>query len=120
MISAGVCDSIWSARLPASSSYRIVPSEWDVRRGREGQSCAPAPGWRIPGCGRADRRGLGGVAVKVRAQDTGHAEVEQLGDAFGGDEDVRRLQIAVNDEAAVRVGHRIRGCGGRARNARGR
>ncbi len=37
----------------------------------------------------------------------GDAEVEQLHDAVVADENVRRLEVAVNDQVPVRVLHRL-------------
>jgi hypothetical protein len=42
-----------------------------------------------------------------RAERLGDAEVEQLGLALGGDEDVRRLEVAVHDSDGMRHGHRV-------------
>ena len=43
----------------------------------------------------------------VRRQPARQAEVEHLGAAFGADHDVRRLQIAMDDAARVRVRERV-------------
>ena len=48
-----------------------------------------------------------GVAVGGRIDDLGDAEIEQLGHAVHGDEDVRRFQVAMHDQAAVRMLHGI-------------
>ena len=48
----------------------------------------------------------GDLARIARLQELGDAEVEQLRHAVGADQDVRRLQVAMDDGAAVRVGDR--------------
>jgi hypothetical protein len=45
------------------------------------------------------------VALRVRISKAAHAEIENLWLAILIDEDVRRLQIAVNEPALVRVLH---------------
>ncbi len=42
----------------------------------------------------------------VRIEQLGDAEVEQLGLGFGGDQDVRRLEVAVHHQLLVGVAHR--------------
>ena len=47
-------------------------------------------------------------AAHVDLVQPGQPEVEDLGRAVGGDDDVRRLQVAVDDAQGVRVGERAR------------
>ncbi len=49
-------------------------------------------------------RGVGGAALEGEARDT---EVEQLHLAAVGDQDVAGLDVAMHDQAAVRVAHRV-------------
>ncbi len=56
-------------------------------------------------------RSEGGLRLPVVAservvEDLRQPEVHELGFAFGGDEHIRRLDVAVHDQLAVRVGHR--------------
>ena len=51
----------------------------------------------MPGLGQARRRGA------VGGEQRGDAEVEQLGLAGGGDQDVGRLDVAVHDQALMRI-----------------
>jgi hypothetical protein len=55
---------------------------------------------------RGQQLRLGRVLV-AGGEQLGDAEVEQFRRAVGGDEDVRRLQVAVHDQVLVRVLHRI-------------
>lgn len=48
-----------------------------------------------------------GLRRAIVAEQLGHAEVEQPHLAGRGDEDVARLEVAVHDEPAVRVRHRL-------------
>jgi hypothetical protein len=66
-------------------------AEHHPRRGAGGRPC----GHRLVG-------GLGGV------QDPGETEVQDLGAAFAGDENIVRLQIAMDDVAFVRRGQATR------------
>ena len=50
--------------------------------------------------------GLSEGGVAVLSEQLRNAEIEQLYGAFAGDEDVCRLQVAMNDEMAVRVANR--------------
>src|SRR5205085_1967968 len=46
------------------------------------------------------------LRVKLRLQQLGNAEVQQLRHAFRGDENVARLEVAMDDEVLMRVVHR--------------
>jgi hypothetical protein len=48
-----------------------------------------------------------GDALPARIEPLGDAEVEQLHSSFGGDQDVSRLQVAVDDQVAMRVVDRL-------------
>ena len=58
---------------------------------------------------RAAARGIGeGGAARLRASlrhELGDSEVEQLHGAVGRDQDVRRLEVAMDDQIGVRVAH---------------
>ena len=47
------------------------------------------------------RRAFSGIGFRV--QQLGDSKVEQLGDTFPGDEDIRGLDISMDDEIAVRM-----------------
>ena len=66
------------------------------------------------GVGRSQKTQVGvrlgvGLSGVVGAEDLRDPEVEELDVAAGGHEDVRGLQVAVHDEAAVRGGHGVAG-----------
>ena len=48
-----------------------------------------------------------GYTRRRRIEKLGDTEVEQLGRAIAGDEDVVRFEVAVNDEIPVRILHRV-------------
>ncbi len=60
---------------------------------------------REVGGGAHDEAGL--CHLLVRADRTGDAEVGDLDLAVGGDEDVARLDVAVHDTVAMRIGERL-------------
>ena len=66
----------------------------------------PAKRARLPSEARLG--GLEGDAERDRIEELGDAEVEKHGLAFGGDQDVAGLEIAVDDEALVGVMDRHR------------
>ena len=66
-----------------------------------------------PGRGRRQR-----LPGHLGIEQLGDAEVEQLGHAVLGDQDVGRLDVAVDDQVLVRVLHRRRPAAGRCRAAR--
>jgi hypothetical protein len=51
--------------------------------------------------------GLGPLRAQAAGEQLGDAEIEQLGPAVGGHQDVRRLEIPVNDQVLVGVAHRL-------------
>ncbi len=91
--------------LPGEQAEEQQPQLIDVR----GDGDAPPQhlfGARVVGRQHAGE-GAGEVRVAgVGLQQLGDAEVEQLHLPLGGDDDVRRLEIAVDDEVLVRVLHR--------------
>ncbi len=60
-------------------------------------------GQRAPGFSRE----RGPLVLAIALEQLGDAEVEQLDLALGGDQDVRRLEIAMDDQVGVRMGHRV-------------
>jgi hypothetical protein len=71
----------------------------DVRSGRQGL----APELLRAGIGRCHRPELGDRGRRDRIDELRHAEVQQLGHVAGGDEDVGRLEVAVDDQVLVGV-----------------
>src|SRR5690242_6508949 len=65
-------------------------------------------------------RRYGVAAACDRTHELCDAEVEQLGPAVGGDENVRWFEIAVDDEVLVRVLHRVTDGGHEVEPLRGR
>jgi hypothetical protein len=81
--------------------------EHDTQRvdvgGRRHRVAGELLGGGVVGSERRPRRGVGGAAVG-RVEQLGDAEVEQLHPAVAADQDVARLQVAMDDEVPVRVG----------------
>ena len=89
---------------PVSSSYRIAPQGVHVRRRADRLRPARLLGRHV--AGRAENGT--GVRVRVRAELLGDAEVRDLGGSVGGEENVGRFEIAVDDPGGVGVGDRLR------------
>ncbi len=61
------------------------------------------------GIGRGEKRdgSRGQVAFGLRTARLGQAEVEELGLASSGDQNVAGLEVAMDDQIAMRVAYRI-------------
>ena len=93
-----------TGRSPVSNSYSTTPSAYTslavVTGAAENLFRARILGRQQPvvhACQRQHRGRIAGI------EQLGDAEVEQLGRAFGGDQDVGRLEVAMHDQVLVRV-----------------
>ena len=88
---AGLADSRSAVHAAPRPANRCRCAGRPVRR-------AAAPGWHSPASARGPRRREGGPVLPL--QQSRHAEIQQAHFALFRDEDVRRLQVAMEDLAS--------------------
>ena len=91
MISIG--SSPWKGGRPVSASYRVAPGCRRRWRSRRARGRAPARGT----CRGASPGGRRSASRSAPAEDLGHPEVGDKGPVLGVDQDIPRLQVAMED-----------------------
>ena len=93
-----------NARLPVSTSYKMQPSEKKSRRRRQRLSAhllRRHVADRPDGCAGTGQCGLRQLVI-IQGEAACQTEVENLQDPLGGDEQIVRLEIAVDNSLPSR------------------